>query len=64
MEEQTHRGKYVCSTCWNKLEELGFDTEGYWPPGVITEYLKNTPTFITVLISIAALIVSIYALLR
>ena len=62
-EEQTHRGRRVCSTCWNKLAELGFDTDGNWPPGVITEYLKNTPNFVTVFISIGALIVSIFALL-
>ena len=42
-EEQTYRGRRVCSTCWNKLAELGFDTDGNWPPGVITEYLKKTP---------------------
>ena len=64
ISEQTHRGRLVCSTCWDELEELGFDTDGHWPPGVITEYLKNTPTFITVFISIGALIVSIFALLR
>ena len=56
-------GKHVCSVCWESLRELGFSTDGNWAPGTIMEYLKTTPNFIAVLISVGALVVSVIALL-
>ena len=56
-------GKHVCSVCWESLRELGFSTDGNWAPGTIMEYLKTTPNFIAVLISLGALVVSVIALL-
>lgn len=57
-------GRRVCSGCWEALEDLGFRTTGNWAPGAIVEYLKTTPNFIAIFISVGALVVSIIALLR
>ena len=63
-EDRRYGGECVCSACWEELKELGFDTTGNWTPGATAEYLKNTPNFITVFISVGALIVAVIALLR
>ena len=56
--------KHVCSACWEELKQKGFSIDGNWAPGAITEYLKNTPNAIAILISVGALVVSIVALVR
>ena len=54
----------VCERCWDQLAEKDFPKGGLWWPGATVAYLKNTPTTITVLISFAALLVAIFALLK
>ena len=62
--DRRYGGEHICSTCWGDLNKLGFFTTGNWAPGATIEYLKTTPNFIAVLISVGALVVSIVAILR
>ena len=62
--DRVYVGKHVCSVCWGALEELGFNNSGNWAPGAVVEYLKTTPNFIALFISVAALVLSTVALLR
>ena len=55
--------KKICSHCWEQLEDKGFPSSETWGPGATAEYLKSTPNFLALFISIGALIVSIIALL-
>ena len=59
-----YAGRHVCSECWEELKDKGFSTGGTWAPGATVEYLKTTPNFIAIFISVGALVVSIIALLR
>ena len=57
-------GRHVCSGCWEELKDKGFSTGGNWAPGSIVEYLKTTPNFLALFISVGALVVAIIALLK
>ena len=50
--------------CWGALVEFGLYNRGNWAPGAVVEYLKTTPNFIALFISVAALVLSTVALLR
>ena len=63
-DNMRYEDSYVCSICWEELKEMGFGTDGTWTAGALVEYLKSTPNFITVLVALAALVVSIVALVR
>ena len=54
----------VCSDCKKYLVEIDFPIEGIWFNGALVEYLKNTPTFLAVFISVASLALSFVALFR
>ena len=56
--------KKVCSGCKKFLEETDFPIQGIWFTGALVEYLKNTPTFLAVIVSIAALALSVIALFQ
>ena len=62
--DREYGGGHVCSECWPDLKGHGFWTMGNWAPGAIVEYLKDTPNFIAIFISVGALVVSVVALLR
>ena len=57
-------GRYICGECWADLKEVGLDTDGNWMPGTVVKYVKDTPGSLAVFISLGALIVSVFALLR
>ena len=54
----------VCSDCRKYLQEIDFPIMGTWMIGALVEYLKNTPTFLAVFISLASLILSMVALFK
>ncbi len=57
-------GQKLCSDCWKELDTDDFPTGQTWLLGATIEYLKSTPNFIALFISIGALAVAIIALLR
>ena len=57
-------GQRLCSDCWRELG-LGDSSLGQtWLLGATIEYLKGTPNFITLFISLGALVVAIIALVK
>ena len=57
---------HVCSKCWKELNDItmvSFEIKGNWIPGAVVEYLKDTPSFLSFVISVAAIVVSITAII-
>ena len=63
-KDLTLSNKKVCSNCRKQLDERAFPIRGIWFAGAVVEYLKNTPTFLAVFISLASLALSIVALFK
>ena len=64
LQDGYYLGRYVCGECWAELKQVGLDTDGNWVPGATVKYVKDTPGFLAVFISLGALVVSIIALLE
>lgn len=59
-EDVKYLGAKVCSTCWDsELSRVGFTVQFSWFPGAFTEYVKNTPAFLAVILSTVALVLSL-----
>ena len=59
-DERRYLDSRVCSKCWEEdLRKLDFPEVHVWGVGATVEYVKNTPVFLAITLSIASLVLSI-----